>query len=454
MSLLKRKKQNIKTTAHSNTEVASIGRIQVAADQLKGIVEQLRHAAETLHEASSSSQASVSEFKIHTSRTADDTAQVNQEMQQIRQSAEKILSIVNSVHTDSEQTYDDLIFSLKSISELERTMSGILRGHHELIRQMNELVDHSKKIDQVFKFIGSISEETNILSLNAAIEAARAGEAGKGFSVVASEIRKLSGETQQAVQETKSTTQLIQNEIKKSTERVNKESIEIDHGSEKLKAIVAHLDTFKAKLETMMLGSKESAASVDEQTASISAVSDLINQISAMAQTNQALAETVEQDVANQFQSIDQMLALNKQLIQTSNELQTSIQQDKESTILIDPRLIEHVKGKILQFIKEHPLMPIDSIRHQAIFTMLRNELPELEAVWSNLPDGSFIYSDPAAALANAGARKWFNEALSGSSFISNPYYSAITKRPCVTLSFPIRHQGEILGVFGVDLTV
>jgi len=431
-----------------------MGRIQVAADQLKGVVEQLKLAAEALNESSSSSQTSVSEFKRHTTHTAESAAQVNEQMHVIQNSAQTILSIVSSVQADSEQAYQDLGSSLEAVSGLEKTMSGILNGHRELMSQMNELVAHSRKIDQVFQLIGSISEETNILSLNAAIEAARAGEAGKGFSVVASEIRKLSSETQQAVHDTKQTTQLIQKEISRSTERVNKETAEIDKGSEKLQHIVANLSDFKEKLETIMLGSKKSAASVHEQTGSISTISDLINQISAMTQTNQALAETVEQDVSNQFTSIDQMLALNKLLIGTSNELHNSIQQDERMAIQINVNQLKSMKQSILQFSEEHPLAPIEPAQHKRILSILKESYPELEAVWSNFPDGSFVYSEPAAALANAGARTWFLEAMKGSPYVSKPYYSAITKQPCVTLSFPIFQSGQVIGVFGTDLTV
>lgn len=62
-----------------------------------------------------------------------------------------------------------------------------------------ELSDSSSKIGQIVKTIRGISNQTNILSLNAAIEAARAGQHGKGFSIVAQEVRKLAHQTANAL---------------------------------------------------------------------------------------------------------------------------------------------------------------------------------------------------------------------------------------------------------------
>ena len=108
--------------------------------------------------------------------------------------------------------------SISSVEEILKMIDELNEVAEESATRIKELEKLSKDIEQFAGVISSISNRTNILSLNASIEAARAGEHGRGFAVVASEVRNLAAQSAKSSKEITDTLTMVQQSVGKTVD--------------------------------------------------------------------------------------------------------------------------------------------------------------------------------------------------------------------------------------------
>jgi methyl-accepting chemotaxis protein len=203
----------------------------------------------------------------------------------IFQSSNKVNQAVAEVVSNSDaiqaSTHNNLDLAQRSLEQME-TVATTMRSTNQHIEHFSttvkELHTSSMKINEIVSLINDISDQTNLLALNAAIEAARAGEAGRGFAVVADEVRKLAEKVKKATEVIGQNTKSMIDQVSDTSEKTQTIVGEVTRANE-------YIETSAADLTTMVGDFKRT-------TEQLSSIAVAINNLS---ESNRAIHTEVEE---------------------------------------------------------------------------------------------------------------------------------------------------------------
>ena len=315
IDLLRQRAEAANATAETTTAVTvwggAIGTILVALIGwyvTTSLAQQIGGAVGLVQSSSSELQAAANQQAVGAKEQSTSMTEISTTITELLSTSRQIAESAQRVTQNAEQTASSARAGHSTVDQTHESIAGIRRQVDQIVGHMLELGKKSQEIGAVLDIVSELSEQTNILAINATIEAAGAGEAGKRFAVVADEIRKLADRVGGSTKEIRTLIDDVRSAVNTTVMATETGSKAVDGGSRLFGDVASAFKQIASLVQTTTEAAREIELSTKQQASAVEQVN------LAIANAAQASMET-EASASQILQTVSQLSALSRELL-------------------------------------------------------------------------------------------------------------------------------------------
>ncbi|EGQ7661725.1 methyl-accepting chemotaxis protein [Vibrio parahaemolyticus] len=274
--------------------------------QLHDVIQMQINASDELATLTEVMTLSMSETKESAQEEFNEIDQLATAMSEMSSTVQTVADHAQTASSLTEQASTQAVTGQQFLQSTVAKMSELSSDIASSAQAVNQVEERVESIGSVVGTIQGISEQTNLLALNAAIEAARAGEAGRGFAVVADEVRNLAQRTQQATVEIQEMITQLQASATSAVDLMEKSVVEVAEGVELVSNAGSELDGIVAQ---------------------VTQINDMNFQIATASGQQSSVAEEMSQNLTNVRELVEASVVVVTELLETSEMMQSNAEE-------------------------------------------------------------------------------------------------------------------------------